>query len=75
MHTETLHDLVLILLHVWHCTANMKGPSKTNACMWFGRESRYFNTWKHVRQIQTFKLPLEMAEITGQRTCPIGEHT
>ncbi|CAL8465594.1 g5130 [Coccomyxa elongata] len=37
------------------------------------RESRYFKSWKRVREVEDHGLPPEIREVTGQRTCPFGD--
>ena len=37
------------------------------------RETRYFATWKRRRQVEEHGLPAELAALTGQATCPIGD--
>uniref|UniRef100_A0A061S1R4 Glutamine-dependent NAD(+) synthetase n=2 Tax=Tetraselmis sp. GSL018 TaxID=582737 RepID=A0A061S1R4_9CHLO len=39
------------------------------------RETRYFATWKRLRTVEDFYLPVEIAESMKQRTCPIGDAT
>jgi NAD+ synthase (glutamine-hydrolysing) len=37
------------------------------------RETRYFATWKHRRQVEPHPLHPEIQEITGQTSCPFGD--
>ena len=37
------------------------------------RESRYFKSWKRAREVEDHGLPPEIREVTGQRTCPLGD--
>ncbi|KAK9815368.1 hypothetical protein WJX72_002356 [[Myrmecia] bisecta] len=37
------------------------------------RESRYFTTWKRLRQVEAHGLPQELQALTNQRTCPFGD--
>lgn len=37
------------------------------------REPRYFSTWTRRKTVETFQLPREIRELTGQTTCPIGD--
>ena len=35
-------------------------------------ESKWFANWKVRKEITDFKLPKNIQELTGQKTCPIG---
>ncbi|GJQ11049.1 hypothetical protein GpartN1_g2840.t1 [Galdieria partita] len=37
------------------------------------RESRWFRAWKRRSVLEQYKLPEDIVNITGQRTCPFGE--
>lgn len=37
------------------------------------RESRWFAAWRSSRAVEPFSLPLEVREVTGQETVPIGD--
>lgn len=37
------------------------------------RESRHFKSWKRVREVEEHGLPPEIRDVTGQRSCPMGD--
>ena len=39
----------------------------------YGRESRYFSTWKRVHAVEEHGLAPEVRAVSGQRCCPIGD--